>query len=88
MVRITKKEVADLYRMDLQAQLHVVDEKIAYFERKYHRAFTDFEQWVQSEGKDYEYWDDYIEWKAYTKTQLDLQQDIGDLQRADIQITE
>ena len=38
------------------------------FETKYSLVFEDFEQQIKSaETEDFEKWDDYIEWKAYSK---------------------
>ena len=38
------------------------------FETKYGLIFEDFEQQIKSaETEDFEKWDDYIEWKAYSK---------------------
>lgn len=38
------------------------------FETKYGVVFEDFEQQIKSaETEDFEKWDDYIEWKAYSK---------------------
>ena len=38
------------------------------FETKYGIVFEDFEQQIKSsEIEDFEKWDDYIEWKAYSK---------------------
>jgi hypothetical protein len=39
------------------------------FEKKYGLAFDDFERQIESATKeDFEKWDDYIEWKAYSKS--------------------
>jgi len=39
------------------------------FEKKYGLIFDDFERQIESAVKeDFEKWDDYIEWKAYSKS--------------------
>ena len=41
------------------------------FEKKYGLEFEDFERQIKSAVKeDFEKWDDYIEWKAYSKSYL------------------
>lgn len=45
-------------------ELHIAEEKIGSFEKKYGENFTAFELTVKSSEEDFERWDDYLEWRA------------------------
>lgn len=62
----------DIERLIKFYDLHIVREKIALFEEKYGKTFSEFEKEILSE-EDFEKWDDYMEWKAYVKSLKDLE---------------
>jgi hypothetical protein len=67
------ESLKDLERLVKFYNLHIVKEKIALFEKKYGKTFSEFEKEVLSSKEDFEKWDDYLEWKAYVKTLEDLE---------------
>ena len=87
MIQIPKKDLAEFYRLDVHAQLHVAKARVRFFKEKYGQSFTEFEEQVQKERRDFDYWDDYIEWKAYTKLLTELEQNLRDLEHEDIQLS-
>lgn len=83
---VSKKEVADLLKLDVLSRLREARERTALFEQTYEQSFEDFEQTVLREEEDFERWDDYIEWKAYREVQQDLEQKIEALRRGDFEV--
>ncbi len=67
-----RESLKDLERLIIFYDLHIVKEKIALFEKKYGKTFSEFEKEVLSK-EDFEKWDDYLEWKAYLKSLKELE---------------
>lgn len=64
-----------------------IREKIRLFEQKYDCDFKTFENRIQME-EDFQKWDDYIEWKAYTEKLKDLELTLKEMEDAqDFKIT-
>lgn len=71
-----------LYKNEKSALINIVHDMSLYkikeyesamqgFEKKYGLVFDDFERQIQSAAKeDFEKWDDYIEWKAYSRSHI------------------
>jgi len=68
----TQESLKDFERLIRFYDLHIVKEKIALFEKKYGKTFSEFEKEVLSE-ENFEKWDDYLEWKAYLKSLKELE---------------
>jgi hypothetical protein len=67
MITITKSRVAEWMLLSYLAKQRQITDKIEIFERKYKLTFPIFEEQIKSnETQDFEMWDDYIEWKAFT----------------------
>ena len=86
MLTIKKSDIADGLLLELMADMHVVKDKIAYFEKKYHVSYEVFEQIVKTQQEDYRQWDDYIEWKAYRHLFEDNNRKISDIRNADFEV--
>ena len=83
---VPKDEVADLLRLDLLAKRREAREKAALFEQTYGQSFEAFEETVQRGEEDVEQWDDYIEWKAYSRLRHEIEQKIDALGRGDFKV--
>jgi len=71
----TQEFLKDFERLIKFYDLHIVKEKIALFEKKYGKIFSEFEKKVLTK-EDFEKWDDYLEWKAYVKSLEELEASI------------
>lgn len=83
---VSKKDVADLLKLDVMARLREAREKTTLFKQTYEQSFEDFEQTVLQGEEDVGRWDDYIEWKAYREVQHDLEKKIEALRRGDFEV--
>lgn len=86
MLTIKKSEIADGLLLELLSDMHVIKDKLAYFEKKYHVAYEVFEQTVKTQEESYQQWDDYIEWKAYRHMIEDISRKISDINNADFEV--
>ena len=68
----TQESLKDFEKLIKLYDLHIVKEKLALFEKKYGKTFSEFEKEVLSK-EDFEKWDDYLEWKAYLKSLRELE---------------
>jgi len=69
MLKISKKDITELYRLEILSEIHALKDKIAYFEKKYDSSFNKFEKKVKkNKEENFSEWDDYLEWKAYRNT--------------------
>ncbi|MEO5361430.1 MAG: hypothetical protein H7843_13455 [Nitrospirota bacterium] len=85
MLTINKSDIVDGLLLGLMADMHVVKDKLVYFENKYHVSYEVFEQTVKNQEEDS--WDDYIEWKAYRHLFEDISRKISDVKNADFEVT-
>jgi hypothetical protein len=68
MVVIPSNELENIYYSDIIYKLNIARQKIKFFENKYKNNFSDFEKYINNCAEEnYLEWDDYIEWKAFTK---------------------
>lgn len=89
MTTITKNEVKDLVSTNVIYELHLVDDKISCFQKKYGMDFKSFEQGIHSSSKEnFDQWDDYIEWKAYENSYHQLKKEKEDLENGNFKVTE
>jgi hypothetical protein len=72
--------------MEFMSDMHVVKDKLAYFDKKYHVSFEVFEQTVKTQQEVYQQWDDYIEWKGYRQVLEDINRKISDINNADFEV--
>lgn len=78
MITVNKKDIGNWLLVEYLADLHVVREKIRFFEKKYRQSWNAFETGIiTSTTEDFARWDDYMEWKAYMKMNDALSQKIN-----------
>ena len=67
MITISKKNVADRILLSNLAELRLLSDKIALFEKKYKTTLSEFENKIKTQKEEnFEMWDDFIEWKAFS----------------------
>jgi len=89
MITIQKQEVANWLLLEYLATFHNVHEKLRFFEHKYYQSYHTFEQKMKTAVKeDFDQWDDYIEWKAYTKLAEEIESKIEAVKHGHFEITE
>lgn len=86
MLTVKKSDIADGLLLELMSDMHVVKDKLAYFEKKYHVSYEVFEQTVKTQEENYQQWDDYIEWKAYIRMLEDISRKMSDITNADFEV--
>ena len=87
MTTINKQHISELILMELYADLHKVQDRIAQYEKKYAMQIDDFEKMMKEEEEDFEKYDHYIEWKAYLNQLKDLRQKIKDIKSGNYQVS-
>ncbi|MBI2270962.1 MAG: hypothetical protein HYU69_11515 [Bacteroidetes bacterium] len=87
-MRIIKKtEIKNSLLLESLAQLNNVKDKLNFYKAKYASEFKIFEKKVKKSSKeDFEYWDDYIEWKAYVNVFNELSDKIKDIERGNFRV--
>ncbi len=68
MLIIRKEKIIDFYVLNYLYEIHMIEERIRLFEKKYQISFRNFEIQLFKEEENFEKWDDYMEWKAYLKS--------------------
>ena len=58
-----------------------IKEKIIFFQRKYGSKFEIFEEEIKKK-EDFQKWDNYIEWKAFTEKLKDLELKLKEIENA------
>ena len=88
MVVINNNTLKDLFYTNAIYELHKAEEKILLFEKKYNNSFDEFERNIKgSKEEHFEQWDDYMEWKAYSKSVIDLKTEIEDIKNGNYKIS-
>ncbi len=88
-IRISKSEIKEYEKLKIIGQIAPIAGKIQQFEEKYQAKLEAFETSLKQEGKNFEKWDDLIEWKAYVKALQDLERKLQEIDNAqDVRITE
>jgi len=86
MITISKEEISENYLLQLSADKHALKAKLDVFEKKYKKSFETFEKVLPKNKENFEEWDDYLEWKAYVKTEAELSVKIKAVQNEDFQV--
>ncbi|MBF0319374.1 MAG: hypothetical protein HQL01_06180 [Nitrospirae bacterium] len=86
MLTIKMCDIADSLLLELMADMHVVKDKLGFFENKYHMPYEEFEQSMKNQEENYQHWDDYMEWKAYRHLFEDISRKIRDIKNADFEV--
>jgi len=70
MIEINKKEIKNIYKIDLLSELHITKTRLSFFEKKYNCSLKTFEEDLNEteDEENFEKWDDLMEWKAYQKS--------------------
>ena len=88
MTILNSEKIKDLYLADLLYEIHTISDKIKMYEEKYKLKFKEFEQKVKTESKEkFDYWDDYLEWKAYHIKYIELAREKEDIQNGNYKIS-
>lgn len=87
-MRIIKKtEIKNSLLLESLAQLTNVKAKLNYYKAKYALEFKLFEKKIKKSSKEnFEYWDDYMEWKAYMNVFNELNNKIKDIERGNFRV--
>lgn len=64
--------VKNLYYTNILYEIHTIEDKLSFFKVKYKMSYEDFEQKIKSSVENFDNWDDYMEWKAFTKKHKEL----------------
>ncbi len=60
------------YYTNLIYELHIAEEKLSLFKKKYQADFDNFEESLKNQKEDFSKWDDYLEWKAFRRVYDEL----------------
>ena len=52
--------------------MHQVRDRLNFFKEKYQQDFEDFSVCMKRQVENFEHFDDYMEWKAYTKLSYEV----------------
>ncbi len=87
MLVIDKHRVADWMLLSYLAEQRQLQEKIVIYEKKYGTSFLEFEKTTnQKENEDFQEWDDFIEWQAYTNFHTNITKTINDIKSGNFQV--
>ncbi len=56
-------------------------EKMTLFQNKYRCSFEEFEEKVKGKERKGEQWIDYLKWKSYKESLIELEHKLGDLEK-------
>ena len=87
---ISREEIKEYEKLKVISELSLVKERVKLFENKYNCSFNEFKvRFAKDSDEDFEHWDDYIEWKAYSEKQKTLKEKLEQIANAqDIKIVE
>jgi hypothetical protein len=64
----SKTDISQYEILDLLYNYQIAKSKIELFTKKYSMDFSTFEKYINNSTiENFEEWDDYIEWKAYSR---------------------
>ena len=72
-ITVSKDEIIEYKKLKTLSEITLTKEKVALFERKYQCSLNDFKKRLEENEEEFEEWDDYIEWKAYSEQLIDLE---------------
>lgn len=87
MVTVDMKQVSRFMLLEAYAEKHTAEEKIKIFKKRYNLTLPEIEtQLYKSNEEHFAHFDDYMEWKAYEKYLVEINQRIQELQSGYIQV--
>lgn len=79
---VSAEDVKAFQKLKIISQLAPLKERIKSFERKYGCDLEAFENRQKQLPEDFERWDDFIEWKAYSESLKDLESKLKKIENA------
>ena len=70
---VSVDDIRTFEKLKLISEISPVKERIRSFKNKYGCDIAAFEERISQLPEDFELWDDFIEWKAYTDSLQDLE---------------
>lgn len=70
---VSVDDIKAFEKLKLISQMAPVKERIRFYERKHDCGLGVFEDRLKQLPEDFERWDDFIEWKAYSESLKDLE---------------
>jgi hypothetical protein len=86
MVTVPRDHIFMLMLGEYFSEKHATQDKIAFFQNKYNMDFHEFNKKIFNESENFELYDDFIEWKAYTDYLVDIKKKINDVKNGNLQI--
>ena len=87
MITVGKDHVSRLMLIETYSEKHQAEEKLKLYNLKYNKTFQQFETQIQKNAEEnFEWFDDYMEWKAYRKYLNEISLKIEELKRANIKV--
>lgn len=77
---VTVEDIKIFEKLKLISQMAPVKERINSVERKHGCGLEAFEDRIVHRPEDFERWDDFIEWKAYTESLKDLESKLKNIE--------
>ena len=89
MIEINKKEIKNLYKIDLLAELHITKTRLSFFQKKYNCSLEEFEKKINenTDKENFENWDDLMEWKAYEKSSQEIKEKLEEINNENYTLT-
>jgi len=74
--------------LDLLYNYQIAKSKIELFTKKYSMDFTTFENYINnSMNENFQEWDDYIEWKAYSRIEVEKSNKMNEFKHESYQLS-
>lgn len=87
MITVGKDHVSKLMLLEAYSEKHQAEGKLRLYNLKYNKTFQEFESLIQKNAEEkFEWFDDYMEWKAYRKHLNEINLKIVELKRANIKV--
>lgn len=87
MINISKQEIANWLMLEAMATQHTLNDRLESFQKKYGMSFDAFEKQLTSREENFEWWDDYMAWKACRKEAADIQNRLKEIEHGDISVS-
>ena len=79
---VSVDDIRTFEKLKLISEISPVKERIRSFENKHGCNIAAFEERLRKLPEDFELWDDFIEWKAYTDSLKDLESKLKKIEYA------
>ncbi len=79
---IHDNDIMQYKKLKLIGDIAPVREHLKLFEAKHGMLLEEFEQQLKTAAEDFEKWDDYIEWKAYSEKMIELKKALQSIENA------